>query len=246
MTTLETYLKTPKGWLLLLGMLFFLLLANACHEAGHALGAWIGGDRRADLRRRITLNPVNHVHWFLTIVLPVATLYLSGGRMLLGGARPVLIDRSRLSRGSMLLAVLAGPLGNFLFAGFAIVVVSLCMHQEFLGLSRVDWVRSDFWRVIEWPLWYAVALGFLNLLPVPPLDGGHVVACFLPGRVQRVWYALAPLGLLLLVGGMLYLGGVFQGMGYPAPPAAENPFYRVDAMVKGWVHGMMPFWDALI
>jgi Zn-dependent protease len=157
-----------------------------------------------------------------------------------------MIDRSRLTRAKMALAVLMGPAGNFLFAGLGIVLVSLCMHQDLLGLNRIDWIRSDAWRVIEWPLWYSVALGFLNLLPIPPLDGGHVVACFLPLRAQRIWYALAPLGLILLIGGMLYMGGVFASWGYPGPPPGSNPFYLVDTMVKRWVHSMMPFWDSVL
>jgi len=157
-----------------------------------------------------------------------------------------MIDRSRLTRGHMLLAVLLGPIGNFLFAGIMLMIVSLCMHQELLGLSRVDWIRSDFWRIVEWPLWYSVALGIFNLIPLPPLDGGHVVACFLPDRVARIWYAAAPLGLILLVVGMLYLGGVFASYGYPAPPLNSNPFYLVDTMVKRWVHSLMPFWDAIL
>ena len=244
--TLLDYLNTPKGCFLLAGMLFLLLMSNACHEFGHALGAWMGGDRRADLRKRITLNPINHAHWLLTLVIPVLTLWLSNGTMLFGGAKPVMVDRARLSRWGMLRTALMGPLGNFLFAGLLILVVSFCMHQNLFGLSRFDWVRSDFWKVMQWPLWFSIALGLLNLLPIPPLDGGHVVACFLPTKWQHWWYLLAPIGILLLIGYMLYLNGVLVDMGLHPPPPSENPFMWVNAKAKAWVHAMMPFWDTVL
>jgi len=80
----------PGGWGILLGILFLVLMTNACHEGGHALMAWWNGDRRRALLRRCTLNPIVHFHWLLTLVLPVLALYFFG--FVVGGARPVMIN----------------------------------------------------------------------------------------------------------------------------------------------------------
>ena len=86
---LDPYLHSPRGWAILAGIIFLILMTNACHEGGHALAAWWGGDRRKALRRRCTLNPLNHFHWFLTLVLPVLSVMFFG--FMFGGARPVMV-----------------------------------------------------------------------------------------------------------------------------------------------------------
>ena len=104
---LDGLLKGPGGGAAVAAIIFLVLMTNACHEGGHALVAWWAGDRRESLRRRCTLNPISHFHWFLTLVLPLISLFFAG--MIFGGARPVLIDRGRTGRFGMALAALAGP-----------------------------------------------------------------------------------------------------------------------------------------
>lgn len=187
--------RTPRGWAILAGIVFMILMTNACHEGGHALAAWWRGDRRASIRARCTLNPIAHFHWFLTLVLPIVSALLLG--FVVGGARPVMVDPRRLGRSGLALVALAGPLGNFLFLGFVIAISGLCLRAGLI--DDFDQANSPLWLVFVPALLFSLLLGVLNLLPVPPLDGSRVVGFFLPEKVRSVWYALAPVGLIALL-----------------------------------------------
>ena len=78
MSNFSELTNSTEGLVILFGILFLLLMTNACHEGGHALMAWWMGDRRKAILNRCTLNPLNHFHWFLTLVLPVLSLWLFG------------------------------------------------------------------------------------------------------------------------------------------------------------------------
>lgn len=205
-------LDGPGGWASVAAIIFLVLMTNACHEGGHALVAWWAGDKRKSLRRRCTLNPISHFHWFLTLVLPLLSLYLAG--LILGGARPVLIDRARTGRFGMALAALAGPTGNLLCAGFLGVTLAAAVHLEWWGLSDIDRIHSPAWMILKVPIWFSLFLMCLNLLPLPGLDGGHVVGMCLPERIQRIWYMLTPLGFLAVLAGLLYFAGYLHEWGW--------------------------------
>ncbi len=215
---LDGLLKGPGGWAAVAAIIFLVLMTNACHEGGHALVAWWAGDRRESLRRRCTLNPISHFHWFLTLVLPLISLFFAG--MIFGGARPVLIDRGRTGRFGMALAALAGPAGNLLCAGFLAVVLAVAVHMEWWGLSDTDRIHSPAWMILKVPIWFSLFLMCLNLLPLPGLDGGHVVGMCLPDRLQRIWYWCTPLGFLTVLAGLFYYAGYLHRWGWMdgAPP----------------------------
>jgi Zn-dependent protease len=237
----------PEGWAVLAAIIFLILMTNACHEGGHAFAAWCGGDRRADLRRRCTLNPINHFHWFLTLVLPVGLLLLSQGQFLAGGARPVMIDRGKLGRVRMALAALAGPVGNFLCAGFLMLLLGLAWSQEWFDITQFDQVSSKAYMILKIPIWFCFFLGLLNLAPVPGLDGGHIFAMlFLPDWAQRIWYKLTPLGILIILGTMLWYGGFLRKWGLIETMPTFDVIRWIADRVEAYTLSAREWWDAVL
>jgi Zn-dependent protease len=210
------------GWdlrkgLVFAGIVFLLLMSNTLHEAGHALVAWWSGDKRPEIRNRMTLNPINHVHWFLTIVLPIVTYLLI--QFPFGGARPVMVDAGKIGPRRMALVAMAGPLGNAIFAVIcAIVTAALMAHGV---ISEVNAIASPLYKVLILAIWFSVTLVVLNLIPLPPADGSRILAMFLPEKVRAIYYAVAPVTVVVLIAGVMWASGfLYQyvpalGRGYP-------------------------------
>jgi Zn-dependent protease len=215
-----------KG-LILAGIVILLLISNALHEAGHAYAAWWAGDRRPAIRNRMTLNPLNHVHWFLTIVLPILSYWLLHWPF--GGARPVQVDVGTIGPRRMALVALAGPLGNAVFAVVAAVVTASLM--AFGAVDEVDPVRSPVYRVLILSIWFSVTLVAINLIPLPPADGSRVVAMFMPERVRAVYYAMAPVTVIVLI--VLVMWG--SGFLYQHVPALGGGFPHLFVDAETWV-----------
>lgn len=232
--------ETPRGWMILGAIIFGILMTNACHEGGHAFAAWCSGDRRQGLRRRVTLNPIVHFHWFLTLVMPVLSIWLMG--WVLGGARPVLIDAGRIGPRRMALVALAGPAGNFLFAGFLIGALGFVLHQGWVEPLRAT--STVTWRILMPVIWFSVLLGLINLIPFPPLDGSRVVGMFLPEKARYVWYMLAPLGLVAFILCMLWLGGAAASWGWGA--GRPDLFLRLEGRLNDYAFEMKDFWDRVL
>jgi Zn-dependent protease len=199
------------------GIIVLLLVSNALHEAGHAVAAWLAGDRRDEIRRRMTLNPLNHVHWLLTIVMPILSYWLL--KWPFGGAKPVMVDAGRIGPRRMALVALAGPLGNAVFAVvFAVVTAAL---MAFGVINEIDAVRSPLFKVLILSIWFSVTLVALNLIPLPPADGSRVVGMFMSDRVRAIYYASWPVTVIALIFGMMWATGFLHqhipalGRGYP-------------------------------
>ena len=157
------------------GLLMYagLLVLLTFHEVGHAWMAWRCGDDTAKLQGRISLNPLVHIDPIGTVLMPLLMIYLAAsshselGRFLIGWAKPVPVnpDKLRNGRTSDTLVAMAGPWMNVVLA------VVLMM------LARVGWmVHSDawVWTCIDFAR-LSLLLCFFNLIPVPPLDGSHVI-----------------------------------------------------------------------
>jgi Zn-dependent protease len=164
-----------------------VLLSMIIHEIAHGLVAFWLGDNTAKERGRLTLNPLKHLDPWLSIALPVL-MAISGGPIM-GGAKPVPIDSSRLKWGvwGMALTAIAGPVSNFIlsFVAFAILALS--------GIS------VGFWSMIL-ILFVQVNLGLMifNLLPIPPLDGSRVLYALAPDGVRNLFNKIESMGLILV------------------------------------------------
>lgn len=217
-----------------------VLMTNACHEAGHALVAFAVGDRRRDIFERATLNPLRHIHWFLTLVLPLISFLLLGWVM--GGAKPVKVDAGSIGPWRMALVALAGPVANFLFAGFVIATLGFLIGSGLIDSSTA--ISSTAWRVLKPAVWFSVVLGLLNLLPLPPLDGSRMLGALMPESVRRVWYALAPAGIICVLALTLWISGQLAGFGLG--PGHPEIYGYIAAQVEDQVFAMAAFWRSVL
>jgi Zn-dependent protease len=183
---------------------FLILVASlSFHEAAHAWAADRLGDPTARQLGRLTLNPLAHIDWVGTVFFPLLAMY--SGFPLIGWAKPVPVNWHNLAspRRDFAIVALAGPVSNLVLAGGA-----------FLVLQVLDGGRPGAPALVTTPgvlLTTAVLLNVLlavfNLIPVPPLDGGNVLAGLVPESVARLIDRLRPFGFLILYA--LLLTGIF-------------------------------------
>jgi Zn-dependent protease len=217
------------------GIIVLLLCSNALHEAGHAFAAYWAGDRRDSIRKRMTLNPLNHVHPLLTIVLPIVTYLLL--RWPFGGARPVMVDAGAIGPRRMALVALAGPLGNALFAVVAALVTATLM--AFGAIDEINAIASPLYRVLILSIWFSATLVVLNLIPLPPADGSRVLGMLMPDRVRAVYYAMAPVTVILLIALLMWASGFLHqwipSLGHGVP----HWFARAETWVEDQVFALV-------
>lgn len=188
-----------------------VLLAITLHEAGHAWAASRLGDPTARLLGRVSLNPIRHIDPLGTILVPL--LLLVAGGFIFGWAKPVPVDGRNLSRPQRDMALIAvtGPLSNLAMAvGWAL----LFKLATVLLAGGHAWLGEPLRHMASAGIFVNVVLAVLNMLPLPPLDGGSVLAGFLPARWAVAFDRLAPFGFLILLG-LLVAGVLGRIMGPP-------------------------------
>lgn len=174
-----------------------VILAITLHEAAHAYAAKYFGDLTAYSQGRMTLNPIVHIDLFGTIILP-ALLYLSGSSFLFGYAKPVPVNFGALRnpKKDMAWVALAGPMSNllmaFLWGGIFSVLKILDVQQEF------------FYLVAQAGLSVNLVMFALNLIPIPPLDGGRILLSLLPNHLAYKFAKIEPYGFFLIIGLMYF------------------------------------------
>lgn len=190
-------------------MQFVVMIGSlSIHEAAHAWSANRLGDNTARLLGRLTINPAAHVDVFGTIVLPLIAIV--SNFPIIGYAKPVPVDPRNLGadwRTKFMLIAAAGPASNLVIALVgALVFQALGGHEAMT--SRYSLVAFAN-RVVT----LNVLLAIFNMLPVPMLDGGNVLAGLLKGQVAQLYDSLRPYGFLILYG--LLLTGVFDAVIFP-------------------------------
>ncbi len=169
-----------------------LVILLTFHEFAHAWTAWKCGDETARLQGRLSLNPLVHIDPIGTVVLPLVMIFASPavGRFLIGWAKPVPFNPGNLGnrwRDEMLIAM-AGPVMNVLLAivlvGFARVAVifgALDITDLLLQMSSLSLI-----------------LCFFNLIPIPPLDGSHVLRN-LTGMTYDTYFQISRFGFIAII-----------------------------------------------
>ena len=186
-----------------------ILLAITLHEVSHGRVARHFGDHTAEAQGRLSLNPLRHIDPIGTVLVP-ALLFWMGG-LLFGWAKPVPVDPRNLRRPrqDMVWVAAAGPASNIVMAlGWAIV---LSVAQRRGGGTVAEWLQVMASIGVSINLLLAV----FNMLPIPPLDGGRVLANLLPpGPLSRLMTRIEPFGLFIVLG-LLVTGVLFLLLSRP-------------------------------
>jgi len=186
-----------------------VLFAITLHEVAHGYVARRLGDPTAERLGRLSLNPLRHIDPVGTLLVPAVLLAIGG--FLFGWARPVPVDYRNLRnpRRDMALVAIAGPLSNFAMAiGWGL----LLKLATALGANQGVWLGVGYMAVAG--IVINLVLMVLNLLPLPPLDGGRVVAGLLPPDLARQYDRVEPYGLFIIVG-LLASGLLSKIMQFP-------------------------------
>ena len=153
------------------GLIYYigLIVLLTLHEFGHAWTAWRCGDDTAKLQGRVSLNPLVHIDPIGTVVLPLIMIFASPsvGRFLVGWAKPVPVNPYNLGnpRRDDILVTMAGPGMNLVLAVVLVGLarVGILVHSDDMAGLCIQWAELS------------LMLCFFNLIPIPPLDGSHVM-----------------------------------------------------------------------
>ena len=197
-----------------------VLFAITLHEVAHGYVARHFGDMTAHAQGRISLNPMRHVDLLGTVVVPLIVLVASSGKLLFGWAKPVPVNYSALRkpRPHMAWVAAAGPIANLAMALLWAVALRASIAAsprsaewlevaQFYGTSGlVDIVKDNGHGAAEFFIGVSAAgvlvnlvFMLLNLLPVPPLDGGRILTSLLPTRAAWRFAKLEPWGVPLVL-----------------------------------------------
>ncbi|HYM25498.1 MAG TPA: site-2 protease family protein [Vicinamibacterales bacterium] len=184
-----------------------LLFSLTIHEAAHAWTANRLGDSTARLLGRISLNPVVHADLIGTVVLPLAALLQPGNSFLIGWAKPVPVNIRQLRhpRRDYMLVAAAGPASNLAIA-FAAAIVLLLVPVSPQTLNETN-ISVPIATMLGQLMRLNVLLAVFNMIPIPPLDGGSVLAGLLPESAARSFNRVRPYGFLILL--VLVVSGAF-------------------------------------
>ncbi|OGS93556.1 MAG: peptidase M50 [Gallionellales bacterium GWA2_59_43] len=170
-----------------------VLFAITLHEAAHGYVARHFGDMTAYQQGRISLNPMRHIDPIGTVLVPLLTMLVGG--ILFGWAKPVPVNFAALRRPKkdMLWVAIAGPASNLVMAlGWALLYK---LAWSFPG----NYFAEPLLGMAEWGIKINVVLMVLNLLPLPPLDGGRVAISLLPYRQAFQLSKIEPYGMFILI-----------------------------------------------
>ena len=194
--------------------LIAFLFAISVHESAHAWMANLRGDPTARMLGRISLNPIRHIDPVGTLLLPAVAMYFHAP--VIGWAKPTPVDPRNFKSPVLddILTSVVGPISNFVVATGAVLALAMIKLVSPLGqqiISQGFSTETDSFLVPLCLLVYEimvinVVLGVFNLIPVPPLDGSHVLRHLLPPGILKIYDTVGMFGLFILVfwgGGLL-------------------------------------------
>ena len=179
-----------------------LLFAICVHESAHAWMANRLGDPTAKMMGRVSLNPIVHIDPFGTILMPLILIVL--GFPPFGWAKPTPVDTRNFKNQVKddILTAVAGPVSNFLTAFVAVIVLAIIVHGSTMPISqhaRTATTAEALATLFYDAMWINVILAVFNLIPLPPLDGSHVIRHFLSYNALRVYDRIGYVGLIVVI-----------------------------------------------
>ncbi len=183
-------------------MVLVLLFSVIVHEVAHGYVALLNGDPTAKIMGRITLNPGPHIDPVGSILIP-GLLLLSHSGILFGWAKPVPVNplNFRNHRWGELTVSAAGPLSN------------LALAVVFAYLLRLDLGTVGVMKMAAFGVSINIFLALFNLIPIPPLDGSHILSLLLPPELRRLYHHLDQVGFILIL--ILFYTGVLGAILMP-------------------------------
>ena len=181
-----------------------LLFSVIVHEIAHGYMALRLGDRTAKDMGRLTLNPIPHIDPIGSIVVPLFSL-LATGRVFIAWAKPVPVNPlnfSNFKRDDILVSVV-GPLSNILMALICAILFSIFQNLSPLIYSTNFEVLTDIWnffaKMFLGGVYLNIVLAVFNMLPIPPLDGSHIVASILPDQISNQYRNIGFFGIFIII-----------------------------------------------
>lgn len=200
------------------------IFAITLHEAAHGYAARYFGDPTAYQAGRISLNPLRHIDPIGTLLIPAVVLFASGGKFAFGWAKPVPVDFGRLRnpKRDMLWVAAAGPGANLFMAVLWSLILKLVVTLP------PNYFTDPGLRMAQGGIIINIVLMVLNLVPLPPLDGGRIAVSLLPHRLAYQFARLEPYGMIILM--VLLFTGILG--------AVMTPVMRATFSILGFVFGI--------
>lgn len=179
----------------IIAIIFIFVFSVIIHETAHGWAAYSLGDPTAKLAGRLTLNPIAHIDPIGSILFPLFLVFLAkitgGAAIIFGWAKPVPVNpyNFRDKKYGQAKVAIAGPLSNIILAViFGLLIrygASFLNEQAIILLTYIVWVN--------------LVLAVFNLMPVPPLDGSHILFTFLPQSASRIKFVLTQYGMMFVL-----------------------------------------------
>jgi len=208
-----------------------LLFSVIIHEISHGYAALKLGDSTARDMGRLTLNPIPHIDLVGSIIVPLFSL-LTAGQILIAWAKPVPVNPMNFSnyRRDNVIVSSVGPLSNLLMAiACSIITIFLLKIQPLIGpVAASSTFFAFLLQMFLNGIYLNVILGVFNLVPIPPLDGSHVLGAFLPSDAAAAYSRIGFAGIFLIL--ILMQIPAFSSVFYATIDFFYAPLYQLVVM----------------
>jgi Zn-dependent protease len=182
-------------------MIVPLLFSVTIHEVAHGYVALRMGDNTARLAGRLTLNPLKHLDFFGSLILPLI-LKLTGSPIIFGYAKPVPVNFSNfrdIRKGTIYVAS-AGVLANFILAILSGALFQTLVHFQWVWYPSIfKPLIMDLYHMLFYSVIINLVLGIFNLIPIPPLDGSKILAVCLPPTLRVQFARIERFGMIIII-----------------------------------------------